>query len=288
MRSPEALITPQSDYYVYSPSAMALEMLLYPICVGHFYCQPGYSLHRDTYDSYLVLYLADGTMTVSAGGRETLAQAGSFVLLDCYKPHAYRTDNGYECYWCHFDGVTAGAFCRHVIGRLGNVFSLGEPEIPRSGLEAIYRRFADGSAIREPEISQYLNDILTAFLLGSQHGEAEWNHHTMAEAVISYIGEHLNEPITVDMMARQAGLSTYHFIRTFRKATGFSPHEYLRNARLNMAKYLLCNTGLPLKEICRNVGFSCESVFCQAFRQSTGMTPTEYRSHSSNVSFSSL
>lgn len=266
---------------------MAREMLLYPICVGHFLYEPGYALQRDAYDSYLILYIENGSMTVALGGKNLTAGAGKFILIDCYQPHAYHTDVGCECYWCHFDGVTAKAFFRHITERMGNVFSLREPELPKLRIEAIYRCFS-GGAVREPVISRYLNDILTAFLLGSEQSSTVSNHHAMAEAVISYIGEHLKEFITVETLANQAGLSPYHFIRMFRKATGFSPHEYLRNARINTAKYLLVNTQLPLKDICLSVGFSCESVFCHAFKKTTEMTPTEYRNRSLCVSSHSL
>ena len=78
-------------------------------------------------------------------------------------------------------------------------------------------------------------------------------------------------------LAEQAGLSQYHFIRTFKKETGFTPHEYLVNTRLATARYLLKNTRLPVKDICFNTGFSCESVFCSAFKQHQGMTPAQYR-----------
>lgn len=276
IKSYECHINPSSDYFVYSHSVMAQEMLLYPICTGHFFYESGYSLSRDAYDSYLILYIESGSMTVAIRGNKLSAMAGNFVLIDCYQPHAYRTDAGCECYWCHFDGVTAKAFFYHITERMGNVFSLREPEFPKSRLKAVYRHFANG-AVCEPIISRYLNDILTAFLLGSEHESAVSDHHAMVETIVSYIGEHLSKPITVEMLARQAGLSPYYFIRMFRKATGFSPHEYLRTARINTAKYLLVNTRLPLKDICLSTGFSCESVFCHAFKETVKMTPTEYR-----------
>ena len=99
----------------------------------------------------------------------------------------------------------------------------------------------------------------------------------MSERVISYIGEHFAEDISIDELAQVAGLSQYHFIRSFRKETGFTPHEYLINIRINTAKYLLKNSQLSIKDICYQAGFSCESVFCSTFKRQLKMTPTEYR-----------
>ena len=80
-----------------------------------------------------------------------------------------------------------------------------------------------------------------------------------------------------ELLAEQVGLSPFHFIRTFKKETGFTPHEYLVRTRIDMAKYLLKNTGMPVKDICFATGFSSESVFCSAFKKSVGMSPKAYK-----------
>lgn len=54
---------------------MAQEMLLYPICTGHFFYESGYSLSRDAYDSYLILYIESGSMTVAIRGNKLSAMA---------------------------------------------------------------------------------------------------------------------------------------------------------------------------------------------------------------------
>lgn len=56
-----------------------------------------------------------------------------------------------------------------------------------------------------------------------------------------------------------------------------SPHEYVLNYRLGIAKILLLETNLSVNAICFESGFSSESVFCSAFKKKTGVTPTAYR-----------
>src|SRR6266566_2961407 len=63
-----------------------------------------------------------------------------------------------------------------------------------------------------------------------------------------------SEPLTVDDMARAAGLSRAHFSREFRRAFGESPHVYLLTRRLEQAAALLRSTDRSVADICIAVG----------------------------------
>lgn len=278
MKSCEKFVSPESDYYIYSPSMAALEMFFYPLYAGRFLYESGYRLYRDTYDGFLIMYIQKGALTLEYENKTWQVTAGNFVFIDCFKPHAYYSDTGWESVWCHFDGPAARTQYSSIVSHLGNVFPLADPLPVLNKLISIYSSFRTGAAIREPLMSKYLTDILTVFHLYSPIRESSCNAILMAEDIISYIGEHFSEDIPVSDLAARAGLSQYHFIRTFRKETGFTPHEYLVNTRINTAKYLLKNTVLPVKEICFQTGFSCESVFCSSFKKHLGVTPAEYRS----------
>lgn len=276
MKSPEAFVAPESEYYIYSPSKTALDTFLYPLQCGFFSYQPGYRLTRASFDSFLLMYVQKGGLDLSFGGRTRHVAAGSFVLLDCYQLHSYSTSEGWECLWCHFDGINARPYYNSVVSHLGNVFSLPNPQSATGRLAAIYRIFAENAPVREPLLSKYLTDILTEFLLYSSP-EIHSGDGAMAETIAAYINEHFKEDLRIRELAARAGLSEYHFIRTFKKETGFTPHEYLINTRMAMAKYLLKSSRLSVKAVCFAAGFSDESVFCSAFRRRQGMTPAQYR-----------
>ncbi|TAH72755.1 MAG: AraC family transcriptional regulator [Anaerolineaceae bacterium] len=277
MKSCEEFVSESSDYFVYSPSVTAQNMFFYPLYTGHFIYDRGYSLHRESYDSYLLLYIQSGSLILDYEGRTEEINEGSFALIDCYNPHSYRSKDRCECIWCHFDGLTAKSYYSSIVSHLGNVFSMIDPYPVINKMKLIYNLFKTGSIIKEPLISKYITDILTLFLLYTPTKVNSIDYIEMAEKTISYINEHFAEKLTVEMLARQVGLSQYHFIRTFKKETGHTPHEYIINTRINSAKYLLKNSKLSIKDICYNTGFSSESVFCSAFKKRQGSTPTEYR-----------
>lgn len=278
MKSPEKFVAPESDYFIYTPSKSALEMFFYPLQCGHFIYEAGYHLRRESYDSFLLMYIQKGRLLLEFEGQTIPITAGHFVLLDCYQLHAYSSDEGWECLWCHFDGVVARHWYAAIISRLGNVFSMPDAYPAINKLAAIYDVFASGNLVREPLISKYLTDILTSFLSYVPLKPNSYNYANMAEETITYINEHFREDITNEELANRVNLSQYHFIRTFKKETGFTPHEYIINLRIATAKYLLKNSHMSVKDICFDTGFSRESVFCSAFKRHQGMTPAQYRS----------
>lgn len=86
------------------------------------------------------------------------------------------------------------------------------------------------------------------------------------------------EPITVDDMARAAGLSRGHFSTQFRKAFGESPHVYLLTRRLERAAQLLRATDHSVASICFEVGWQSVGSFTTSFTRTFGRSPTAYRS----------
>ena len=85
------------------------------------------------------------------------------------------------------------------------------------------------------------------------------------------------EPLTVDDLARAAGLSRAHFSREFRKAFGESPHGYLLTRRLERAAVLLRTTDRSVADICFRVGLQSVGSFTTSFTRTYGMSPTAYR-----------
>ena len=279
MKSVELNVSHVSDYYINSPSKTAQEMFLYPLQCGMFTYDPGYVLKRSSFDSFLLMYLQRGNMLLDLAGKQQQIMEKQFVLIDCYQPHGYSTRDGAECIWLHFDGVQARNYYEFIISRLGNVFTMEDASPALRKMNIILRTFAENNQFREPLLSKYIVDILTEFMIYTPGGGSGRTSAEAVESALIYISEHFTENIPVSRLAGLAGLSEYHFIRIFRQETGYTPHEYIINRRMASVRYLLKYTNLTVKEICFNTGFSCESIFCNAFKKKHHMTPQQYRLH---------
>jgi AraC-like DNA-binding protein len=85
------------------------------------------------------------------------------------------------------------------------------------------------------------------------------------------------EPQTLAELAHAAGLSRFHFLRTFRRVTGITPHQWLLRARLRDAAQRLATTREPVTDIALDVGFEDLSNFIRSFRAEFGVSPRRYR-----------
>jgi AraC family transcriptional regulator len=94
--------------------------------------------------------------------------------------------------------------------------------------------------------------------------------------IVSYIEEHLAEPIPIALLAQLVRLSRFHFCRAFKKSFGVSPHRYHTMQRIEQAKVLLTKPAPSVTKVGLSVGFSQTSSFITTFRRATGMTPSAY------------
>jgi AraC-like DNA-binding protein len=97
-----------------------------------------------------------------------------------------------------------------------------------------------------------------------------------ASRALGHLEAHYGERVTIDDLARIAGVTPRHMIRSFRKATGLPPHAWLRQLRIRKARHLL-ETGLAPAEAAFATGFADQPHFSKAFKQLTGTTPARYR-----------
>ncbi len=85
------------------------------------------------------------------------------------------------------------------------------------------------------------------------------------------------EPLSVEDLARAAGLSRAHFSREFRRAFGEPPHAYLLTRRLERAAALLRSTDRSVLDVCLSVGLQSLGSFTTTFTRTYGASPTAYR-----------
>ena len=87
----------------------------------------------------------------------------------------------------------------------------------------------------------------------------------------------LERNLRLGELAREAGLSTSHFIRSFRDSTGKTPYQFLLDRRIQRAQALIRDPRTSLTEIAKSSGFANQHHMARIFRSVTGVTPSAYR-----------
>ena len=96
-----------------------------------------------------------------------------------------------------------------------------------------------------------------------------------------YIDTHFSDEINLDKIAGKALVSKFHFIRVFKRYYGRTPHQYLQEVRIEMAKKIL-QKRKSIDEVCNAIGFKSKTSFISLFKKMTGITPLVYQNKKSN------
>ena len=92
-----------------------------------------------------------------------------------------------------------------------------------------------------------------------------------------HIDRNYRAALDLDGLARVAGVSKYHFARSFEATYGETPIRYLTRRRIERAQDLLRSANLTVTEVCMLVGFSSLGSFCTRFTRLVGESPRAYR-----------
>ena len=95
--------------------------------------------------------------------------------------------------------------------------------------------------------------------------------------VLAHIRAHLEGTITVEALAREAGMSPSHFARVFKETLGSTPMQYVLAYRVEQAIKMMADPTRPLGDVALACGFSDQAHFSRSFKQVTGQTPRAFR-----------
>ena len=103
-------------------------------------------------------------------------------------------------------------------------------------------------------------------------------YYHVTEQAKTYIENHYMElDLSVEVIARECGYSSYYFSRIFKELVGMNPVEYIKQIRIREAKRRLEEQNIKVTDVAELVGYSNASNFYSTFKKMVGMTPSEYK-----------
>lgn len=243
-------------------------------------CRPSISIGPLMKDFFLVHYITSGKGTYTVGNRQHHLGPGDAFLIRPGKTVVYTADQEDPWKYCFFafNGQAAEQYLSRTAFVAGDVIHVDDDRINDLVCETTtalsqYPRNADMYA---------LSQLLKILLVFAQHYADEdtgKGHPIRADIqkVLDFIAYHYADPITVQDMSRLVALERSYFCRTFKKAVGIAPKDYLTKFRLDKARYLLTETSLSIGKISESVGFQSFSSFSRLFTAQYQQSPSQYR-----------
>ncbi|MDF2935793.1 MAG: response regulator [Paenibacillaceae bacterium] len=157
-----------------------------------------------------------------------------------------------------------------------------ELEADPAAIGDIGGRVAELNRIRSAgEVVQWLSSQVQAFEKAFLSWQNEHNSGLISRA-LRYMEEHYAEECSLAAVAAHAHLSPNYFGNLFKKETGESFSAYVARLRMDKAKLFLKNTDMKVAEIAQSVGYPDSNYFATAFKQTVGLSPTEFRKQQHN------
>lgn len=149
-------------------------------------------------------------------------------------------------------------------------------------IQSILVGLVDAVAGGAPDLyAETAGEFLAAHLLVRHAGLAEPRPRLREDArlrrALAFMRGNLATPVSLDAIARSAGLSRFHLVRLFKQAYGESPFRRLTRLRMEAAQRLLARSMAPVTEIAARCGYPDPAHFASAFRRLVCVSPSEYR-----------
>ena len=251
------------------------------ISVSDFRCTagPGDKPFVEQYRCHSVSYVRKGSFGCKTRGRTFELVTGSILV-------GFPGDE-YVCTHDHVCGDECLSFFLNpelveMIGDRTEVWRVGAaPPLPESMvLGELAQAAADGrSDVGLDEVGQLFASRFVEVVSGRSREPLDIKARDRRRAVESalWIDANSNQQIDLDAAARQAGISSFHFLRLFANVLGVTPHQYLVRSRLRHAARLLADEDIPVTDIAYDVGFGDLSNFVRTFHRAAGVSPRSFR-----------
>ena len=277
-----------TDVHLSSPFVEKRGAAWGPVRVEHYRLRAGELPEHQHREHLLLLSMSgcSGEMRTAGGLRASAQGRGGVCVIPSGEPFATRVGGDTECLGIYLDPALVERAARDAdpSGRFEVVARSNprDPLVSRVGMALLGEMKSDAPGSRL--YAESLANVLAVHVL--RHYTAEGGgprrftgglSGSKLRRVLSYIADNHGSDLSLEDLAGEAAMSTFHFAREFKRATGTTPHQHLLRFRVERAKELLAGSQLPLAEVGLRTGFSHQSHFTRLFRRYTGTTPQSYR-----------
>jgi len=257
-------------------------------CGGHSMCEPSWTTPRPIrYPEHRLYAVVDGAGRLESPEGDVRLSKGRLYLIPANWPGRNVCPKHMEVYWVHL--MMESLHANLLLTELNEVVSW--PLSRFAYWQDIYRSFI--RLFTEPEDDVFplrvqglclelMAEVLTTRVTDQHRLAVDQKIGPFAPA-FAYMDEHFRDNPSLEEVARTVDLHPVYFHRRFKQTFGQSPHAYVQQKRMALARQLLLQTNDAIRDVSEAAGFDSEFYFSRAFRKMFGITPGQLRRQSGAV-----
>ncbi len=239
-----------------------------------------YDVH--THETACFALLTEGRIRIRMRGSEFVAQAGDLYAIDADEAHAgWAVDaQGWRQRTLYVDlahlATIAGDERAAVPARLAGPI-IRDARLTQQ-LHTLHRCSQDGGSflLRDEAYLGFAAGLMQRHARGAAPARAPGREDAGVRRAREFLDQNLGARVSLDAIARSAGLPPFQLFRAFRRDAGMSPHAYQRQARVRLAMRLI-RAGHALADAGALAGFADQAHLTRWFRRFMGVTPGQYQ-----------
>lgn len=254
---------------------------------------PKFEMASHWHTNVEIIKVLDGNLKVRLSNQEYTAQKDDIIFVNCETVHsAFPTEDCvYECVVMNMEMLsTKDAACRFFIEsildleyKIDEFFPHNDDELHQS-IDNLFSSMNNMSSGYKFSVIGALYRLFGIIIdhhfyhsIRSENEVLQDKNIPKLKNVLSFIRSNYDKQITLDDMAKNAGMSPKYFCSFFKKMTLKSPTEYLKAYRIEKASRKLLNSDMSVTDIAYSSGFNDLSYFIKTFKEIKGTTPAKFR-----------
>lgn len=189
----------------------------------------------------------------------------------------------YINHWVHFEYSDGSSFAQRTGLPFNTVIPVKDMGAAEDILSLLSVESVSNGVNRNENTGLLLRLLLSKLAEGAEQGAQDSVHSRALRELRASIHQNPAAARSISSLAGELSLSPSHFQYLYKREFGISCYEDMLAARLEMAKYYLRSTELPIRQIAELCGYENDVHFIRQFRKRTGFTAGEFRRNSTNL-----
>lgn len=260
------------EIYRINQKSETKDLIKFQLC-GTTFPDRNYRITRQCSQISCIEYVEEGCGTVHLDGKTFFPKGGDSYFLQAGKAQHYYSDK--ETPWKkHFINIS-GKLAENLAEGYGlSNESYFEGLDLSNELSRIIELAKNERDDHTPEFISILNEI---FLKMHHHVNRKGGQSDLGAEMKDFLNTQITSPFRIDLLCKHISKSESQTIRLFKDTFGTTPYAYVLDKKVGLAKKLLNDTNLAVKQISEKLCFADEYYFSNLFKKKTGMTPSAYR-----------